>query len=64
MLEVAHWSWPQVVCHPSADPSQASHNASASVDMCELKKTLQHLSQLLQQPGKTSRRPSTTLVSQ
>nr|XP_020020225.1 adhesion G-protein coupled receptor G1 isoform X2 [Castor canadensis]XP_020020226.1 adhesion G-protein coupled receptor G1 isoform X2 [Castor canadensis]XP_020020227.1 adhesion G-protein coupled receptor G1 isoform X2 [Castor canadensis]XP_020020228.1 adhesion G-protein coupled receptor G1 isoform X2 [Castor canadensis]XP_020020229.1 adhesion G-protein coupled receptor G1 isoform X2 [Castor canadensis]XP_020020230.1 adhesion G-protein coupled receptor G1 isoform X2 [Castor canadensis]XP_02 len=46
------------------NPSQASHNASASVDMCELKKTLQHLSQLLQQPGKTSRRPSTTLVSQ
>lgn len=48
---------------PVPDPPQkASHNAS--VDMCELKKDLEQLSQLLRHPGKISRRPSSTPASQ
>ncbi|XP_059009214.1 adhesion G-protein coupled receptor G1 [Mustela lutreola] len=43
-------------------PQKASHNAS--VDMCELKKDLEQLSQLLRHPGKISRRPSSTPASQ
>nr|KAF6318159.1 adhesion G protein-coupled receptor G1 [Pipistrellus kuhlii] len=39
-------------------PQKASHNVS--VDMCELKRDLQQLSQLLKAPGKAPRRPSAT----
>ncbi|XP_012503311.1 PREDICTED: G-protein coupled receptor 56 [Propithecus coquereli] len=42
-------------------PHRASHNASA--DMCELKRDLQLLSELLKHPRKTSRRPSATPAS-
>ena len=52
------------VCLSSAPdpPQKASHNAS--VDICELKRDLELLSQLLKHPGKTSRRPSSTPASQ
>ncbi|KAK2503714.1 hypothetical protein MC885_005997, partial [Smutsia gigantea] len=41
---------------PLLATSKASHNAS--VDMCEVKRDLQRLSQLLKHPHKASRRPS------
>ncbi|KAM6176304.1 adhesion G-protein coupled receptor G1 isoform 2-T2 [Erethizon dorsatum] len=43
-------------------PQKASPNSS--VDMCELKRDLQRLSQLLKLPQKASRRPPATLASQ
>ncbi|XP_055001393.1 adhesion G-protein coupled receptor G1 isoform X2 [Sorex araneus] len=43
-------------------PQAASHNAS--VDMCELKRDLQRLSQLLRQPGRGGRRLPPTPVGQ
>ncbi|XP_046537631.1 adhesion G-protein coupled receptor G1 isoform X2 [Equus quagga] len=43
-------------------PQKASHEAS--VDMCDLKRELQLLSQLLQHPQKMGRRPSPTPVHQ
>lgn len=64
---VSSWWSPRNTSLPSAagftfsfhdPPQQASHNAS--VDMCELKRDLQQLSQLLGAPGKAPRRPSAT----
>lgn len=61
---VSSWWSPQNTSLPSAagftfsfhdPPRKASHNAS--VDICELKRDLELLSQLLKHPGKTSRRP-------
>ncbi|XP_008573039.1 PREDICTED: G-protein coupled receptor 56 [Galeopterus variegatus] len=68
---VSSWWSPQNTSLPGAagftfsfhnPPQKASHNAS--VDMCELKRDLQLLSQLLKHPGKTSRRPSPRPASQ
>ncbi|XP_034881011.1 adhesion G-protein coupled receptor G1 [Mirounga angustirostris] len=68
---VSSWWSPQNTSLPSAagftfsfhnPPQKASHNAS--VDMCELKRDLEQLNQLLRHPGKNSRRPSSTLASQ
>uniref|UniRef100_A0ABI7VZZ7 Adhesion G-protein coupled receptor G1 n=1 Tax=Felis catus TaxID=9685 RepID=A0ABI7VZZ7_FELCA len=68
---VSSWWSPQNTSLPSAagftfsfhdPPPKASHNAS--VDICELKRDLELLSQLLKHPGKTSRRPSSTPASQ
>uniref|UniRef100_A0A8C9K250 Adhesion G-protein coupled receptor G1 n=1 Tax=Panthera tigris altaica TaxID=74533 RepID=A0A8C9K250_PANTA len=68
---VSSWWSPQNTSLPSAagftfsfhdPPQKASHNAS--VDICELKRDLELLSQLLKHPGKTSRRPSSTPASQ
>ncbi|XP_077607429.1 adhesion G-protein coupled receptor G1 [Crocuta crocuta] len=68
---VSSWWSPQNSSLPSAagftfsfhdPPQKASHNAS--VDICELKRDLELLSQLLKHPGKTSRRPSSTPASQ
>lgn len=64
---VRSWWSPQNTSLPSAagftfsfhnPPQKASHNAS--VDICELKRDLQLLSQLLKTPHKNSRRPSST----
>ncbi|XP_036201564.1 adhesion G-protein coupled receptor G1 isoform X1 [Myotis myotis] len=70
---VSSWWSPQNTSLPSAvgftfsfhggsvspdPPHTASHNAS--VDLCELKRDLQRLSQLLKAPGKSPRRPSAT----
>ncbi|XP_003792625.1 adhesion G-protein coupled receptor G1 isoform X3 [Otolemur garnettii] len=68
---VRSWWKPQNTSLPSASsftfsfhhpPHKASHNAST--DMCDLKRDLQLLSQLLKHPRKTSRRPSVTPASQ
>ncbi|ELW66199.1 adhesion G-protein coupled receptor G1 isoform X2 [Tupaia chinensis] len=68
---VSSWWSPRNTSLPSASgftfffhdpPQKASHNAS--VDMCELKRDLQLLSQLLQHPRKASRRPPSTHASQ
>uniref|UniRef100_A0A452V8P3 Adhesion G-protein coupled receptor G1 n=1 Tax=Ursus maritimus TaxID=29073 RepID=A0A452V8P3_URSMA len=68
---VSSWWSPQNTSLPSAagftfsfhdPPQKASHNAS--VDMCELKRDLEQLNQLLRHPGKNSRRPSSTPASQ
>ncbi|XP_057567701.1 adhesion G-protein coupled receptor G1 isoform X2 [Hippopotamus amphibius kiboko] len=68
---VSSWWSPQNTSLPSAagfifsfhnPPSKASHNAS--VDMCELKKDLQQLSQFLKHPRKSSRRPPFTPTGQ
>ncbi|XP_004468568.2 adhesion G-protein coupled receptor G1 [Dasypus novemcinctus] len=62
---VKSWWSPQNTSLPSASgftfsflrpPQKASHNAS--VGMCELKRDLQLLSQLLKHPAKSSRRPT------
>ncbi|XP_014644066.1 PREDICTED: G-protein coupled receptor 56 [Ceratotherium simum simum] len=54
---------PESVIYPSMyPPRKASHDAS--VDMCELKRDLQLLSQFLKHPGKGGRRPSSTPTSQ
>ncbi|XP_012883405.1 PREDICTED: G-protein coupled receptor 56-like isoform X1 [Dipodomys ordii] len=68
---ISSWRNPENTSLPGASsftfafhkPHHASHNTSASVDMCELKSVLLRLSQLLQQPHKASRRPSATLAS-
>ncbi|XP_007945694.1 adhesion G-protein coupled receptor G1 [Orycteropus afer afer] len=73
LLATSFRSWwsPQNTSLPSATdftfsfhepPQKASHDAS--VDMCELKRDLQMLSQLLQHPMKSSRRPSATPARQ
>lgn len=68
---VSSWWSPQNTSLPSAagftfsfhnPPQKASHNAS--VDLCELKRDLEQLSQLLKHPGRTSRKPSSTPASQ
>ncbi|XP_053458587.1 adhesion G-protein coupled receptor G1 isoform X1 [Nycticebus coucang] len=68
---VSSWWRPQNTSLPSASsftfsfhhpPHKASHNTST--DMCELKKDLQLLSQLLKHPRKTSRKPPVTSASQ
>lgn len=61
---ISSWWSPKNTSLPSAtnftfsfhNPPQKTHNAS--MDMCELKRDLQLLSQLLQHPQKNSRRPS------
>lgn len=67
---VSSWWSPQNTSLPQASgftfsfhnpPQKASHNAS--VDMCELKRDLQLLSQLLKHPRKNSRKPSATAAS-
>lgn len=47
---------------PPEPPQKASHNAS--VDMCELKRDLQLLSQLLKHPRENLTNPSATPASQ
>ncbi|XP_002761057.3 adhesion G-protein coupled receptor G1 isoform X2 [Callithrix jacchus] len=68
---VTSWWNPQNISLPSAarftfsfhsSPHTTAHNAS--VDMCELKRDLQLLSQFLKHPQKASRRPSATPASQ
>ncbi|KAB0384929.1 hypothetical protein FD755_006846 [Muntiacus reevesi] len=68
---VSSWWSPQNTSLPSAasfifsfhnPPHKASHNAS--VNICELKRDLQRLSQFLKHPGKTSRRPPFTPMGQ
>ncbi|PNI63665.1 ADGRG1 isoform 6 [Pan troglodytes] len=68
---VTSWWSPQNISLPSAasftfsfhsPPHTAAHNAS--VDMCELKRDLQLLSQFLKHPQKASRRPSAAPASQ
>ncbi|XP_006878986.1 PREDICTED: G-protein coupled receptor 56 [Elephantulus edwardii] len=68
---VTSWWNPQNTSLPSATsyifsfhepPHKVSHNAS--VDMCELKRDLQLLSQFLKHPQKSSRRPSATPARQ
>ncbi|XP_037671519.1 adhesion G-protein coupled receptor G1 [Choloepus didactylus] len=68
---VRSWWSPQNTSLPSAPgftfsfhkpPQKASHNGS--VDMCELKRDLQLLSQLLKHPRKSSRRPSSAPTGQ
>ncbi|XP_058383881.1 adhesion G-protein coupled receptor G1 isoform X2 [Diceros bicornis minor] len=68
---VSSWWSPRNTSLPSAagftfsfhnPPRKASHDAS--VDMCELKRDLQLLSQFLKHPGKAGRRPSSTPPSQ
>lgn len=64
---VSSWWSPQNTSLPSAvgftfsfhDPPQTA-SRNASVDMCELKRDLQRLSQLLKAPGKIPRRPAAT----
>ncbi|XP_059732587.1 adhesion G-protein coupled receptor G1 isoform X2 [Bos taurus] len=68
---VSSWWSPQNTSLPSAasfifsfhnPPHKASHNVS--VDVCELKRDLQWLSQFLKHPRKTSRRPPFTSIGQ
>lgn len=68
---VSSWWSPKNTSLPSATgftfsfhnpPRKASHNAS--MDICELKRDLQLLNQLLKHPKKNSRRPSATPAGQ